>query len=217
MTAPTADAPATAEPTPEPPTVDPAPPEPATQDDPAATIARLEADLKSARAEAGKSRVTAKQNAADEARAEMAQQIGKALGLVKDDEPADPAKLTAQVTEASAAAKQAKLELAVYRAAQSTDADPSALLDSRTFLEKAATLDPSDAAAIAAAIAEAVTANPRLGRPEQVAQGMKRNPAQGASASPPLGVNERIAAATAAGDTRLAIRLKAAMALNPNQ
>lgn len=149
--------------------------------------------------------------AAEAAKAELAQTIGRALGLVKDDEPADPAKLATQVSEASAEARQAKLELAVYRAAQGSNADPAALLDSRAFQAKAAALDPSDAAAITAAITEAVTANPRLGRPEP--QGMKRNPAQGASASPPLGIAEQVAAAEKAGDLRTAIRLKSAQVL----
>lgn len=153
--------------------------------------------------------------AAEAAKAELAQTIGRALGLVTDDQPADPAALTAQVREASAQAQQARLELAVYRAAQGGNADPAALLDSRAFLEKAATIDPSDSAAVSAAIAEAVAANPRLGRPEP--QGMKRNPAQGASASPPLGIAEQIAAAEKAGDIRTAIRLKSARALNTSE
>jgi hypothetical protein len=190
---------------------------PAADDDPASKIARLEADLRSARAEAGKSRVNAKQAAADEARAELAQQIGKALGLVQNDEPADPAKLTEQLTAAGAEARQAKVALAVYQTAEAANADPAALLDSRTFLEKVATLDPNDTTAIGAAITEAVTANPRLGRAQAAPTvGMRPNPAQGASASPPLGIGEQIAAATAAGNTKLAIRLKAAQALNPS-
>lgn len=173
----------------------------------ASLIAKLRAEKAAMKGSATK--------AADAARAELAQTIGKALGLVQDDEPADPAKLTAQLSEESAAARQAKLELAVYRAAQGSTADPAALLDSRAFLSKVAALDPSDTDAITAAITEAVTVNPRLGRPEP--QGMKRNPAQGASASPPLGVNERIAAAEKAGDIKTAIRLKSGMALNTNQ
>ena len=173
----------------------------------ASLIAKLRAEKAALKGSATK--------AAEAAKTELAQTIGKALGLVTDEEPTDPAKLTAQVSEASAAARQAKLELAVYRAAEGSNADPGALLDSRTFLEKAAAIDPSDADAITAAITEAVTANPRLGRPEP--QGMKRNPAQGASASPPLGINERIAAAEKAGDIKTAIRLKSGMALNTNQ
>lgn len=177
--------------------------------------AALRAEIAKLRRENASSRVVAKQNAADEARTQLAQQIGKALGLVQDDEPADPAKLTEQLTAAGLEARQAKVALAVYRAADGANGDPVALLDSASFLAKAALLDPADPAAISAAITEAVTANPRLGKTEP--QGMKRNPAQGASASPPLGVNERIAAAEKAGDIKTAIRLKAGMALNTNQ
>ena len=179
-------------------------------DDPAAAKAEIER----LRKENGATRTNAKAQAAEEARTALAQEIGKALGLVKGDETADPVKLTEQLTAAGAEARQAKIELAVFRASQATDADPNALLDSRTFLAKVASVDPTDAAAIEAAVAEAVAANPRLGKP--VTPGMKPNQAQGRSASAPLGLAEQAAAATAAGDTKAAIRLKSAMALNHN-
>lgn len=180
-------------------------------------IAALKAEITKLRRENASSRVVAKQNAADEARAQLAQQIGKALGLVQDDEPADPAKLTEQLTAAGQEARQAKVALAVYQAAGSANADPAALLDSASFLAKAATLDPADTDAVTAAITEAVTANPRLARTEPTQQGMKPNRAQGASASPPLGLNEQIAAAEKAGDLRTAIRLKSARVLDTTQ
>ena len=170
------------------------------------------AEIERLRKENGASRTNAKQQAADEARKELAQTIGKALGLV-EDEPVDPNQLTQQLTASQAAAKAAQVELAVFRAAASTDADASALLDSRTFLAKVADIDPGDSAAIAAAIAEAVTANPRLGK-AATAPGLKPNPAQGRSASPPATVAEQIAAAQAAGDTRQVLRLKAAQAMD---
>ena len=179
-------------------------------DDPVAAKAEIER----LRKENGSDRVNAKAQAATDARNEFAQTIGKALGLITNDEPADPAALTAQLTAAGADARQAKIELAVFRAAQATDADPSALLDSRAFLVKLADVDPSDTAAITAAVTEAVTANPRLGKP--AVPGMKPNPAQGHSASAPLGLAEQIAASEKAGDTKATIRLKAAMALNHN-
>ncbi len=179
-------------------------------DDPAAARAEIER----LRRENGAARTNAKAQAAEEARASMAQEIGKALGLIKDDEPADPVKLTEQLTAAGADARQAKIELAVYRAAQATDADPNALLDSRVFLAKLADVDPSDTAAVTAAITEVVTANPRLGKVEAAPPGMRPNPAQGRSASAPLGLAEQIAAAEKAGDAKATIRLKAAMALN---
>lgn len=130
--------------------------------DPAATIARLEADLAEARKEAGKTRVTAKQQAADTARQELAQQIGKALGIVEDDQPADPAQLTQQLEAEQAKARQTAVELAVYRTAREAGGDPDALLDSRSFAASLADIDPTDTAAVTAAVQAAVTANPKL-------------------------------------------------------
>jgi hypothetical protein len=168
------------------------------------------AEIERLRKENGAARTNAKAQAAEEARNELAQAIGKALGLV-ENEPVDPAKLTAQLTAEQSYARQARMELAVFRNA-GDHADPSALLDSRTFLEKVATIDPHDSQAIQAAISEAVEANPRLGK-APAAPGMKPNPAQGRSASPPLGVGEQIAAAQKAGDIKSVLRLKASQAL----
>ncbi|MDJ1136221.1 hypothetical protein [Streptomyces iconiensis] len=118
--------------------------------------------LSDARAEAGKTRVTAKQKAADEARADLAQQIGKALGLVDNDTPPDPAALTQQLTTAQTQARQTAVELAVYRTAREAGGDPDALLDSRQFADTLADVDPTDTAAVSAAVEAAVTANPKL-------------------------------------------------------
>ncbi|MGY4990909.1 hypothetical protein [Streptomyces nigrescens] len=152
-TTPTGQAPASTAPT---------PPAPAEGEDTAATIARLESDLAAARAEAGKSRVTAKQRAADEARTQLAQDIGRALGIVPDGEEADPAQLTAQLTASQAQARQTAVELAVYRQAAEAGGDADALLDSRAFAASLDDIDPADTAAIQAAIEAAVTANPKL-------------------------------------------------------
>jgi hypothetical protein len=167
-------------PKPAPPATPEAPAEPHANpwDDPKAA----QAEIERLRRENGAARTTAKAQAADEARKELAQRIGKAIGLVTD-EPVDPAKLTEQLTMKEAEARQAKVALAVYQAAGNT-ADPVALLDSTSFLAKVKDLDPSDSTAIAAAIAEAVQANPRLG----AAPGTRLpapNPAQGSSGSGP--------------------------------
>jgi len=130
--------------------------------DPAATIARLEAELAEARKEAGKTRTTAKQRAADEARSELAQQIGKALGIVDDDTPPDPDQLAQQLAAEQAKAKATAVELAVYRTAPAAGADPDALLDSRAFADAVANLDPTDPDAVKAAVEAAVAANPKL-------------------------------------------------------
>ncbi|QCX77665.1 hypothetical protein C9F11_20150 [Streptomyces sp. YIM 121038] len=118
--------------------------------------------LTDARAEAGKSRVTAKQKAADEARSELAQQIGKALGIVEDDTPPDPAKLTQQLADEQAKARQTAVELAVYRTAHEAGGDPDALLDSRQFAAAIAEVDPADTTAVRAAVQAAIATNPAL-------------------------------------------------------
>ncbi|WP_329148803.1 hypothetical protein OIU91_21305 [Streptomyces sp. NBC_01456] len=155
-TTPTGQAPTSTAPTPI------AAPAPAQGEDTAATIARLESDLAAARAEAGKSRVTAKQRAADEARIQLAQDIGRALGITPDGQEADPAQLTAQLTASQAQARQTAVELSVYRHAAEAGGDADALLDSRAFATSLDDLDPADTAAIQAAIEAAVTANPKL-------------------------------------------------------
>lgn len=169
------------EPTPAEPTQEPAAatPEPATEppkvnpwEDPEAAKAEIER----LRRENASGRVNAKQRAADEARNELAQTIGKALGLVKD-EPVDPNELTKQLTQAQTQQRQAALELAIFRATPDASV-ANALLDSRSFLAKVADLDPTDGVAIAAAVGEAVQNTPALGKRLPAP-----NPAQGSSAS----------------------------------
>ncbi|MFJ4009456.1 hypothetical protein [Streptomyces sp. NPDC090026] len=135
--------------------------------DPAETIARLEKQLKAANAEAGKARTDAKRQAAEEAKASLVQELGKALGLVKDDDetPPDPAALKAQIESATAAHRETAIELAVYRGASKHGADPDALTDSRAFLRAIKDLDPTDdgfAKKVGDAIKKAVDTNPKL-------------------------------------------------------
>jgi len=119
--------------------------------------------IRDARAEAAKSRTNAKQAAAEQARQDLAQQIGRALGLIKDgDDAPDPAALAEQLASAQAEGRQARVELAVYKAAAKADADPVALLDSRSFIDSLKDVDPSDDDAVAKAIRQAVEKNPRL-------------------------------------------------------
>lgn len=117
------------------------------------------------RAEAGKDRTNAKAQAAEQARQDLAQQIGKALGLVKDDKPADPAELTKKLTAVQDAHRTTAVELAVYKGAGRHGADPDALTDSRQFLAALDKLDPtaSDFAdQVSTAIKKAVEKNPKL-------------------------------------------------------
>ena len=185
---------------------EPKAPEPVAAANPWENPDAAKAEIERLRKENGSERVNAKAQAAEDARKELAQTIGKALGLV-EDEPIDPAKLTESLTTAQTEAKQARVELAVFRAAPAANGDPAALLDSTSFLKSLESVDPSDTAAVQAAITAAVTANPRLGaatEPKVPAP----NPAQGAGASGALGLDAQIDAAQKAGDIQLAIALK---------
>lgn len=186
VTPPPATEPAAAAPTP--PAEAPKPTEPpkAAEQAPKANVwddpKAAEAEILRLRKENGAERVNAKQAAADEARKELANTIGKALGLV-EDETIDPAKLTESLTQSQAEAKQARVELAVFRNAATAGGDPAALLDSSSFLASLASVDPSDSAAVTAAIQSAITANPRLGAAPAEPRTPAPNPAQGSSAS----------------------------------
>lgn len=185
----------------------PPPAEPAAN--PWADPVAAEAEIKKLRQENGAARTNAKAQAAADAKNELAQTIGKALGLV-EDEPIDPAKLTASLTTSQAEAKQARVELAVFRTAATAGGDPAALLDSSSFLASLAAVDPSDAAAVTAAIQSAVTANPRLGAASAGPRPPAPNPAQGSSGgggtAPSL--DDQITEATKAGDFQKVIALK---------
>ncbi|MGD6762050.1 hypothetical protein ACOKM5_24255 [Streptomyces sp. BH097] len=143
------------------------PPQGNGNEDQAATIARLEADLAAARQEAGKTRTTAKQRAADDARQELTAQLLGILDPSKAGQQATPEQLTEQLTTVQAQARATAVELAVYRTAQAAGADPDALLDSRQFAEAVAELDPADTDAVKQAITAAVQANPRLAAQQQ--------------------------------------------------
>lgn len=157
---------------PEPPKPGPLAAKTADGPDPAAEIARLTKELADARKDAGAARVNAKQQAADQARADLAQQIGKALGLVADDTPPDPAELTKQIAthtgrigELETALRQRDVELAVHSAAEKHQAKVSALLDSRSFTKAIGNLDPASKtfqADLDAAIKQAVDSNPNF-------------------------------------------------------
>ncbi|TQJ60487.1 hypothetical protein FBY30_2755 [Arthrobacter sp. SLBN-83] len=89
--------------------------------------------------------------------------IQKALNPeAKDGEKPDADALTRSLTEQQAEARQAKTELAVYKAANTLGADADALLDSRSFLAKLGDIDPTKTADIEKAIKDAVKDNPKL-------------------------------------------------------
>lgn len=149
------------------PPADPAPEAPA---DPAPEATATEPKtfdedyVKGLRAEAAKYRTAAK-TAADTAIADLTKNIGKTLGLIKDDEPADPAELTKQIEAERNAARAAQVELAVFRVAGKHQADADALLDSRSFLNRVKGLDPTAddfASQVEDAIKTVVETNPKL-------------------------------------------------------
>lgn len=91
-------------------------------------------------------------------------EMAKALG-VDTGEPPDPEKLQQTVAERDRQLQAKTVELAAYQAAGRHEADPDALLDSRSFLDKASELDPSAddfQSQLDAAIKASVEANPKL-------------------------------------------------------
>jgi hypothetical protein len=178
---------ATTPPVPTPP-AQPAAPAPTSNvwDDPKAA----QAEIEKLRRENGAERVTAKAQAADAAKKELAAQLSKILGN-EDPDANDPVKLAQSLTTSQADTKQARVELAVFRNASTAGADPSALLDSSSFLASLAAVDPTDSAAVTAAIQSAVAANPRLGAAPAgpaTPQPPAPNPAQGAGGNGTAGV-----------------------------
>lgn len=118
--------------------------------------------IRDLRKEAGDRRTAL--TAAEQRQQDVVRAFAKAAGieLPGDEQAPNPDELTQQLTASQQAARQSAVELAVYRAAGTAGADADALLDSRRFLDSLADVDPSDAAAITAAIQAAVGANPKL-------------------------------------------------------
>lgn len=118
--------------------------------------------IRDTRSEAAEHRTKA--TGAETKQAKLLEDIGKALGLKKDEAP-DPAKLAEELTKTQSQARTAAIELAVFRTAGKHKGDPDALLDSRTFLAKVSGLDPAAkdfADKVDAAIKDAVKDNPKL-------------------------------------------------------
>jgi hypothetical protein len=139
-------------------------------DDLAATVKQLKKELADARKDAGKARTDAKKQAADDAVSALTQQLGKALGFVKDDTPPDPKALADAIaqkdtalSEKESALRAKDVELAVWSRAEKLSAKAGALLDSRSFLREIADLNPSDkgfTTALDTAIKDALKENP---------------------------------------------------------
>lgn len=175
-------------------------------------VPALHAMVTDLRRENAAARTAAKAQAAEEARNEVTQSLGKLLGFVKDDAPIDQATLTAGLTTAQAEAKQARVELAVYRTAAASGGDPARLLEHKSFLKSLDSVDPTDDAAVTAAIASAVTANPWLGATPEV-RTPAPTPGQGAGGAGAVDLQTQLAEATKAGDHLRAIAIRQAIAV----
>lgn len=124
--------------------------------------------------------------------------LAKALGLDDGEDPPDPEALQAQLAERDATLKQQQVELAAFKAAGRHGANPDALLDSRSFLDKAAKLDPAAedfTSKLDDTIKQALEANANL----KATPGGGRNggPAQGprsGAGSAPKSLEESVAA-----------------------
>ena len=122
------------------------------------------------RGEAANNR-TAK-TAAEQQNQEMLDGIARALGLKKGEEPPDPAKLQQSLTEREQkistleeANRLNTIELAAWRSAALQGANTAALLDSRSFVDAVAKLDPAAdtfQAQLDAAVKKAVDDNPAM-------------------------------------------------------
>ncbi|MEV1167346.1 hypothetical protein [Nonomuraea sp. NPDC049784] len=126
--------------------------------------------------EAAKAKGPSAEEITQQVQSDLAKQIGKALGLVGEEQQLTPEQIIEQLTgERDTTAKErdeekerhrrALMELAVHRQGLKLGADPDALLDSRSFLKKARDLD-IDAQDFAAKLGEvielAVTENPKF-------------------------------------------------------
>lgn len=121
--------------------------------------------IKNTRDEAAQARTKAREDAATAAKAEIAQQIGAALGITPAGQAPDPAQLQTQIAQLTADRRRQDIENAAYRAANGLGANPDLLLDSNAFLANAHQLDPTAAdfsTRLAAAVTNAVTSNPYL-------------------------------------------------------
>lgn len=124
------------------------------------TVEQLEAEVERLRRENGSQRVTAKQQAANEARTELAKEFAQLLGITpKDDET--PEQLKARIAEKDQAVKERDTQLAVYQLAASVTpkADAVKLLSWKPFLDSISKIDPGDTSALQLAMTEAVKGN----------------------------------------------------------
>lgn len=131
--------------------------------------------IKDARADAGKARTSAKQQAAEEARTALLGEISKTLGLNTDGEPTvddlttQLEELRAEKAELEAAQTEHAYERVVRSAATDVNADPEALLDSGSFRDAVAAelgdeFTDDDMTKAVAKVAKEFAAKPRFAK-----------------------------------------------------
>ncbi len=127
-----------------------------------------ESELARARREAARYRrqLREAQAAGTKAQQDAVKKVLAALGVQETDD-VDPAKLQEMTKTQAAKLRATQVELAVLKAAGRAGADPDALVDSRSFMDGLADLDPADpdfSTQVVDEIKKAVKKNPRLGR-----------------------------------------------------
>lgn len=165
----------------------------------AAYVKKLRDEAADARVKGREAAEKAAQEAAEAASKELTEKLGRALGLIADDTPPDPADLlkAAQEREAQLAAdRDAVAEKlrnferrdALTRAANTAEADLEAILDSRKVNEAIAKLDTNAddfAAQVAEVVSAAVESNPKLKKaPAQAAAPRSGGDMSGGNATP---------------------------------
>lgn len=149
---------------------------------PPGTAPNTAPDVEALRAEVADWRTKAESTQQD-----IVDKIAAALGLGGADETPTVEQVTEQLTAAQRDARERAVDLAVYRAAPTTGADPDALLDSTTFRRQVADLDPAAegfADKVAAAITAALQVNPRLATTPAAAPPAPRSGGQITGGSP---------------------------------
>ncbi len=146
-------------------------------------IARLRAELETWK---GHSR-TWEQRAKEKAQRDDAlAKVAAALGL--EGATPTPEQIAQQLAAAQAEKAQLARERAVLLAAGAVGANAAALLDSRTFAQQLANIDPNDSTAVQAAIQAAVAANPiYAAQPATTAPQQPAGPVRQASAAGQFG------------------------------
>ncbi len=137
-------------------------------DDKADRIAVLEAELKAARDDAAKTRINAKQKAAEEREHAIVSQVLKALGLNESGEKeVTTDDLMSELNKTKAEMRRLQLRDAARRTAPE-GIDPERVLRLVDFAEATAEVDPTDLDAVKAAVESVVKANPWVRGPEKV-------------------------------------------------